>query len=305
MKYIKIGIAVLVLAGIVFFTVKSVDFTSNTTDKIEISKPENQFMQRIEQEIAKLDSVSGLQESGKHYQKVVYLIGDFKQNKKFDSIPETNQQWAESFQKKTYALYVDKFIQESFKIFKGSEWGYKDLQFIRKEIGSLQKSSFLEKNSSANESLAKIQRVLNSYSEIASFVSQCKRFRYLSDRLEDKFPLDEVRQKLLKVKEYQSRGGYVKNCTRLRKQLNAVPQVLFNAHIAYLDNKIDNWSNLYMQYNTQRDYSEKLYFPIMKEVYSLSRAVYTFVPNFDKEYERLKDKWKADNRKAYNHQYPN
>ncbi len=302
MKYIKIGIALLVLAGIGFFTVKSVDFTSNTTDEIGISKPENQFTKRVQQEINKLDSVSGLKQTGEHYQKVEYLINDFKENKKFDAVPEDNQQWAKSFQKKAYAVYVEKFINQSFAVFRGNEWAYNDLRFIGNKTRLLQKSPFLQRNSSASQSLSKIQRVLGSYNEIASFVTQCRRFSYLSDKLEDKFPLDEVKGKIEKMKQYKGTSGYVRNCNRLTKQLNEVPQLLFNAHIRYLDNKIDKWLDMYSYYMTQRDYSEKLYKPIEREIYQLSRAVYD-VSNFDKEYERLKDKWKADNRKAYNHKY--
>lgn len=81
-----------------------------------------------------------------------------------------------------------------------------------------------------------------------------------------------------------------------------VPRVLFEKHVYYLDRKIDNWSGMYPNYNSQNDYFNNLYTPIKNEIEALDDVVYN-VSNLDNEYNKLLIKWIADNANAYSYTY--
>jgi len=94
----------------------------------------------------------------------------------------------------------------------------------------------------------------------------------------------------------------VNNCTKLHNGLKEIPQYLFSAQVDYLEHKINNWSGLYSNYNSQSDYSNNLYKPLKAEIEALDNDIYN-VSNFDSEYNRLLQKWSDDNTKAYKHKY--
>ena len=100
----------------------------------------------------------------------------------------------------------------------------------------------------------------------------------------------------------QLENEFVNNCARLHNGLKEIPQSLFSAQVKYLDSKINSWSGLYSNYNSQSDYSNNLYKPLKFEIEALDNDIYN-VSNFDSEYERLLQKWSADNTKAFYHIY--
>ena len=84
----------------------------------------------------------------------------------------------------------------------------------------------------------------------------------------------------------------------MKKDLNNVPQILFNAHVKYLDNKISSWSGQYVNNTSQKDYSDNLFSPLKTEIDMLYNDIYKGI-NIDIEYNKLETKLKEESSAAY------
>jgi hypothetical protein len=272
---------------------------------IDPPPPENQFTRRIEQEIDSLGKWPDSKFCKDFYKEAGYHIDDYYEQGRLGNTPSENDQWKENLTKNLYSAYADKFVSQAFYVFRNSEWIVEDLKFIRSEYQTLRKSKLLEKGSPVDKKLAEIQTIFSKYDEIVGFISVCRNFSYSASGLFDRFPISEAQDKISRAKIYRdSRLGneYINHCTRLHDGLNEIPQVLFRAHVRYLDVKINNWSDMYSNFNSQSDYANNLYKPLKNEIEALDNDIY-HVANFDREYNRLSNKWSADNTNAYNYDY--
>lgn len=257
------------------------------------AKPDNKFCKDYYKEVA-----SHINEFCKPFPPT-YPYGRFGKTK------SENDQWKENLEKTLYAAYVDKFIRQAKTVFRGSEWKPEDLKFIQAEKNELKKSTLLVAGSPVDKDFTTIQTVLNKYNEIESFIRSCNSFDYSETDLSARFPIVDVPSKISRAASLLSNrleNDLVNNCTSLHDGLKLIPQALFKKHVWYLDNKINTWSGLYSNYNSQRDYSNNLYKPLKAEIDALDNAIY-HVSNFDSEYNRLLQKWSADNTVAYKHKY--
>jgi hypothetical protein len=302
MKAVKISLAVIVVAVIGFFVIQSV----TTIDKVaEIDSRRNQFIERIEQEI---DSLAGLSDSKfckEFYNEVGYHIADYHKQERLGNNQLENDQWKEILSKNLFSVYVGKFIKQAFYVFRGSEWDINALKFIRSEYQTLQKSALLERGSAVDKEFTKIRTIFAKYDEITGFILSCKKFSYLGIGLYERFPITDVKSKISQAAIYSNNrleNELLNNCTRLHDGLKEVPQVLFKAHVRYLDNKISARSESYSRYDSQLKYADELYKPLKSEIDALDNDIYN-VPNFDSEYTRLSNKWSKDNEKAYDYSY--
>lgn len=299
MRTIKISLAVIVVAAIVFFVIRS--FV--TTDKVdEIRQSDNPFVDKIQQEIKALELKPDTKFCKDYYNEVAYHIDDYHKNGRLGKSTLENNQWKENLSKQLYAAYADKFINQAFYIFNRSDWGNNDLVFISSEYRALQSSPMLERNSPIDKRFNEIKTIFNKYDEITGFISSCKGFSYSETSLDKQFPVDDVSVKISKAKSYRNNrleNSYVNNCTRLHKGLNEISQVLFKAHCAYLDKKIDYWSGSYTGYNLQKTYRDNVWIPLNNEIGTLDNDIYN-VSDFNSEYNRLKRKWDAEGTNAYN-----
>jgi hypothetical protein len=309
MKAIKISLAVIVVAVIGFFVIRSLVTTGEVK---QIGVPPNPFTERIEQEIDSLGKLSDNRFCKEFYSEVGYHIDEWYKPfppkypyGRFGNTQSENDQWKENLSKNLYSTYAGKFIKQAFVVFRGSEWEIEKMKFIRNEYQTLQKSKWLEKDSYVDNEFDKIQTVFAKYDELAGFISSCKGFSYSSSSLSSHFPVADVASKISRAATYRNNGlenEYVNNCTRLHDGLKGVPQALFKAHVKYLDRKIKQWSGLYPNFNSHIDYTNNLYKPLKSEIDALNNDTYN-VSNFGKEYNRLSKNWSADNVKAYKHKY--
>ncbi len=309
MKALKISLAVIVVSAIAFFIIRSL-VTINKP--IVISLPKNPFTVLIDKEIESLIKLPDSKFCKDAFDNVKYLIDEnYKPNPpkypfgRLGNSQLENNQSKENFTRNLYSAYAAKFINQSFYVFKGKEWKIEDLRFINSEFQTLRKYILLEKDSPVDKKFKEIQTIFSKYDEIAGFISNSNSFSYLDTRLSDRFPISDVQEKLAQAVTYQNNrlgNDYVNNCIRLHNGLKEIPQTLFRAHINYLDNKISQWSGMYSNFSSQKDYVDNLYKPLKSEIDALDNTVYNVV-NFDSEYKRLTDRWSADNTKAYNYSY--
>lgn len=300
MKTLKISLAVIVVAVIAFFVIRS--FV--TTDKVGvIQQSGNPFIDKILQEIKALQIKPESNFCKEYYTEVAYHIDDYHKNGRLGKSTLENNQWKENLSKQLYAAYAEKFIKQGYYVFSRSNWESKDLAFIRSEYGELQSTPMLERNSPIDIKFNEIKVIFKKYDEITSFISFCQRFSYSETGLDKLFPVEDVRSKILNAKSYLNKrleNSYINNCTRLHNGLNEIPQVLFKAHSRYLDNKIIYWTGSYTGYNLQKTYSDNVWTPLNNEIETLDNNIYN-VTDFSSEYNRLKRKWATEGTNAYNH----
>jgi hypothetical protein len=316
MKGLKISLTIIVVAAIAFFVIRSLVGIGKPG---EISLPKNQFTERVEQEIDSLGNLPDSKFCKDAYDNIKSLIDNFYKPHppqypygRLGNTQIENDQRKENFTKELYSAYADKFIRQAFYVFRGSEWKNEDLQFIRSEYQTLQKSKLLERGSPVDRKFMEIQTIFSKYDEINNFISTNKSFSYSSYGLSNRFPISDVRGRIARAATYRNNrleNEHVNNCTRLHDGLKEIPQSLFRAHVRYLDNKISQWSGLYSNYNSQNDYNNNLGRPIQNEIDALTKDIYNVtnlnnVANFDSEHKRLSDKWNVDKRAAYEYKYP-
>jgi hypothetical protein len=296
MKALKISLVVTVIAIIVYFLMLS----SPPLPPPLPPSPINSFIERIEQEIDSLNKLSDSKFCKNFYEEINFHIETDYKAGHLGNTPLENNQWKENLTKNLYSVYANKFISQAIYVFSHSDWKIEDLDFIRSEYQILQKSIFLEKNSPVDKKFTEIQTIFSKYDKIVGFISACKGFSFSTSDLSSHFPISDVQGKIVQAATYRKSklgDAYVNNCTRLHNKLKEIPQALFRAHIKYLDNKINRWSNLYSHYSSLNDYVNNLHIPLKNEIDSLNNGTYS-VTDFKGVHKKLSDKWKADYTKA-------
>jgi hypothetical protein len=302
MKTIKISLAIVVIGIIGYFVANSI---------IDIGNPPlpppvvNEFTKIIDEEISDLQklSVTNFKALKASYQDVQFDIDEYYSDKRLGKDQVENDQSKERLSKNLYTTYVIKFIKQAYIVFSKSEWNPIDLNFIRSESITLRNSKFLDKKGDVYSSFYQFQQVLSKYDEINNFIASCKGFSYTSEVLDSQFPIDAVKQKIARASSYRNHSlenNYVNNCTRLHNQLKEIPKILFYSHVRYLDKKINKWSGMYDNYNSQGEYVENLYKKINYEINGLENDIYN-VPNKDNEKKKLNDKLNQDYNNAENY----
>lgn len=302
MKSLKISLVVFgvtaICAGVFFWILRA-------KEPETIKAPENQFTRKIEQEISQLKSMPNSKFCKDFFNHIAYHINDFYEQNRFGNNQSENDQWKENLERTLYSEYTDKFIKQTKTVFEGSQWKPDDLKFIQAEKNELKKARLLVEGSPVDQEFTTIQTALDKYDEIVSFISSCEDYTYSKTDLSDRFPIADVQSKIThaaSLLDNRLENEFVNNCTRLHDGLREIPQVLFREHVRYLDNKINNWSEKYPNYDSQSDYSSNLYKPLKEEIEALDNGIFN-VSNFDDEYSRLLQKWSADNAKAFGHKY--
>jgi hypothetical protein len=309
MKTVKITLAVIVVAAItasVIFGIVSI------SQSAKIQLPKNQFAELIEQKIESLKKMPESSFCEKFYEEIKYYIEDDYSNKRLGSTQSENYECKKNLSSNLYAAYTDKFIKQSFYFFNGSEWEAQKLDFIREEYQALQKygsqTGMLEKNSNTNNKFNEIKSILSKYDEITGFINSCKAFSLSNYAdLNISFPFPDVDTKINRSKKYlinNLENYHVKNCKRLYTNLSEVPMILFKANVKYLDNKINYFSGKYINYSSQKEYSDNLFTPINDEIGMLYSEIYHNVNIsgiiVDAEHDKLNAKWSLDGTAAYN-----
>lgn len=300
MKVVKISLAFIVVAAIgagIFLWIQS------TKDPAKVKAPENQFTRKIEQEIELLKAKPDTKFCKDFYKEVEYYINDFHKQSRFGKNEIENNQWKENLESNLFFAYIEKFIKQVKTVFCSSEWQPNDIKFIQSEKNELKKSKFLLVGSPLDKEFTSIQTVLNKYNEIVSFILSCKGLVCSGTALSDHFPITDMKSKISRASSLLSshlENEFANNCSRLHNDLKEIPQILFRAHVRYLDNKISNWSGMYSNYASQSDYANIFYKPLKAQVDELDNDIYN-VSNFDSEYNRLIKKLDSDSQRAYNY----
>jgi hypothetical protein len=298
MKLIKISLVIVVIGLISFFVLKSCysDKGRKVEDDIKTVNP----AENIKKDINNLSRLTDFVSCKNKYYEIKLSIED---NYNFKDI-DKNQ--FENLSKQLYAAYVTKFLNYSYSIFNKQEWRINDLNIIRNESNILKNNSFLEKENSVYIKFTEIEQVFKKYDEINNFISECNSYSYSDYGLDSGFPINNVKNKILKASSYKTNNlnnKYVNNCSRLHIKLNEIPSTLFNKHYTYLKNKFklkteNNSRKEYKQYTSFNIYRTIFNTPAITELGLLNKSLYN-VNQFDSKYKELKKILDEDYKTAY------
>ncbi|MBP6754676.1 MAG: hypothetical protein KA210_00915 [Bacteroidia bacterium] len=299
MKIIKISLAIAVIGLITFFIVNSI----TTTVEPPVQPPVvNQFTKIIDDEINILQRqiFTDFKKLKTSYEDVKFDIEDYYNENRLGKNKLENNQSKERLSKNLYSIYVAKFLNQANSVFKKSEWNTQDITFIRSESIALKNSKFLQHGNGIDIQINQIQKVLSKYDEINNFILSCKNFSYSADSFSSIFPMAIVKQKIVRASIYKKNkleNTLLNNCTRLHTQLRQTNNILFNAHIKYLENKINTYSGTYVAYNSHGEYAKEFYLKLKNEINSIDNDIYA-VANYDNGYDKLINKLNQDNSNA-------
>ncbi len=306
MKALKITLAIVVLASIAFF-IRMSCVTPPSLKKVA-SATNAGFLEIIQNRI---DSINKLPDNifcKSFYTEINGQIDDYYKDGRLGNNAVENVQMRENYSKDLYTVYTEKFIKQSFYVFRNSKWRKEDLNFIRNEVMTLKAQKLngeilLQSGTTNFKKFIEIQNILKKYDEIVNFISECKSFSYNQTGLDDHFPISEVVNRLTRSNTYLNNNlenEFVNNCSRLKIELEGIPQASFNAHVSYLDNKFNYWSGKHSIYKTQLAYKNSLYDKLKYDINELDNGVYN-VSNFKIEYSRLLNKLDVESNEAYFH----
>ncbi len=300
MKAIKIILAVAVVSLIGFFVWK---WIVGIPPLPPLLPPTNQFTARIEGEIDSFENVPTNVFCQKLYNDTQYLITDYHKKDFLGNNVSNNNQWKGILTKDLYSAYAPKFAEQAMYVFKGSVWKIADIKIIRNEVRMLQISAYLKQDSPVASKFKEIDSILKKYDEIADFISSCNNFPYPPDGIGDHFP--DVSDKIQKSHAYLKNNldnPYVNNCTHLKDRLREAPRKLFDEHINYLRNKIQQNTEKYNKFKSQVHYSNEIYTPLKNQIDALDNEIYGVSDAaFNKANGGLNTLLSSDNRKAFDY----
>lgn len=303
MKAVKIILLILAVGGIGFVLLKFASQSSTGVAPTIATGSENQFVNKIEQQIDSLKQAPNDKLSNQLYKEIAYYINEDYKNGNLDTDPSRNEQLKDVLSSNLYTAYSEKFIAQARHALRKDEWHAANLQIISSEIKKLKASPYLGGSSATLSSLNEFEAAINKYYEINRFITVCKRFQFTETGLFSNYPIAEAERLIQESKSYlqhNMENNYVAHCSNLKNELRSIPEWMFTEHVRYLTSKINAWRGMYENYNTQKDYADNLFYPLKKEVDALDNEIYN-VSNFSSEYERLITMLKNDSKKAYDY----
>jgi len=300
-KWLKL---LLILVGVVGIpVVVSGYFIIKLIDPPPPPPPENQYTKRIE---GKIDTLGKNAFSRESYNEVASLINNYHNDHNFSKeSDEDNDRWNGIFVRRLFDTYTTKFLSYAYTVYKSQEWKEDDLNRIKDEYQEIKKAEIVEKgeqkpllqpNSPMDSLLKDVQEVRRTYDNINGFIATCANFSYSGVS----FPIVDIKDKLATAVSYRYKVFKLKNetfplCGRTKKKLEEVPQVLFNKHVAFLNNKIVASMGRYDGYGSQAEYQSTEWKTVKSEIDGLDRSVYGVDSiMFERQYAELREKWNAE-----------
>jgi len=305
---------VLIVSVLSVITISAILSVGSQPDKIKLPSPPPlgiEFTGDIEKKIKLIDSLPDNTLCSKLYINLNGAIESWHEEGRFGGKNTLqNDQWKNILTQKLYSAYVTKFINQAYFAFRNSSC--KDtatLNFIRREYQTLQKSELLEKSGPVDSNLTKIQKILERHDEISNFISDNRNYSFSS--------IQNVKNRLADVKRHQNsplETGSVDLCKHLLEGLGNIPQILFNAHVRYLNNKIRNWRGSHKNYNPcKKDslgkyffdpnesikYQRERYGQLEGEIEALNTVGYSGIRDFSQKIGELKKEWDKENREQW------
>ena len=300
MRSVKITLAAIVLGIILFFILRAIIIT--TPPPPPVPPPlETQFIERIQKGIESLREVRDNKFSGDFYREISYKINEDYTHNRFGNGVAINEKWKDSLSSQLHSVYAEKFIVQANTVFSGSEWAINDIDFIKSETQMLKVSPyFVGAGSNIKYGIDNIQAILQRYDETMTFITFCNNFSYSNNSLSARYPVSEAREIISQAASFRNWKPY--KSAWIKEAVNDVPQIMYQAHLRYLDNKFNSWKGKYSQFSSQSDYANRLYTPLKSEIDDLLNigGIYN-TSSLKSEHQRLLNALNSESNKAYFH----
>jgi len=297
MKGLKI---ILVFATILVIGIISYLYLNKGLEKfVEPPKPPNEFVNEINKKIDNLSKSSTKQFCVNSYISLNKDINEYANAGKIDT------ELSSSLLKNLDYIYTTLFIGQANSIFQGTAWEHNDLNIIKDELKRMQSSKYIVDK----KELIKIEKVLNQYDEISSFIWRTNTFAndVKISRIDEDFDISTTKVYITRANEYKNLNGYIGNCKRLQSKLTEIPGKLFTKHMTYLTNKVNFCTNKYKEMRSQEEYFNKIYRPIFLEFQVLEEnfRIYNIkYLDFERDLLSLKNTMRMNNNEAEEFSYP-
>jgi len=297
MKALKIGLIVLVLLVIAVLVYLGIDNTATGPVTEPAAPSDNEYVKKADN---KIDSLSHYPETKFCKDFYTEIEQDILVYKKDNKISEKQK---DDLLKNLNYTYFSKFIDQSFNIFNGSVWDAAKLNFISNETKRLQKSSYIEKGGDVSKKLDEIQSILNKYYEIRNFVNRANSFTG-----NESFNLSTAKSLAISAREYRSNMGnkYLNN-TSLKDDLNRIPEKIYQKHLSFLRNRVNQNCNKYADFSSYNAYKNReMYKVVNDDLYSFiesSSAYGVTRSKAENDRESIKKKWDQDIISAFRYKY--
>lgn len=271
---LKIFILFLVIGVIAYLVVTNIDccklpeaFRSEecvdcSEDIIATEGPSDNF-KRIEERIKKMNSLNTSAFSKDDYD---FINESIKGDKKI-SVNE-----AKLLSNDLFSVYADKFKNYAEAFFRKDSWSTNEINFIRSEVKRLYAEPYMENRTMFRS----IENILSDYDKALEFIAEAKKYEYTPKNVEDIGIYGDFSESVDKRDEIISKSTLKNNedlIEKIRLTLNAH---YFDAHLNYLEFKVENFAVLYRNFKSFSEYKDSVLDIIQKEI------------------ENFKDAWKVD-----------
>lgn len=304
MQLIKIAIIIIVV-GILGYILYS--WLAQPPLEGDIPKVRNEFVNRIQSEIDSLKRYRTDQFANVFYKDIKYRLSDYNNSKMLGDNESNNGKWYTILSKNLFTTYANVFVEQANTQLQKPVWSNQDIALIDQEIDSLTASDLLEDKSTVYNKLQVLNKSLNKYYEINSFLESVNKYGYSDLSISSKYPINGAQQKIIRAKQYLTNNledSLVQNCISLKEKLDKINEILYAKHINYLERKIRAHSDKLDNYSSQPEYSEKMYEPMSAQISDLDTyfEIYGISENYYyAQKEKLLELLELDNAKAYDY----
>ncbi|OQP39812.1 hypothetical protein A4H97_16455 [Niastella yeongjuensis] len=186
--------------------------------------------------------------------------------------------------------YTPVFVNQSYFVFKGSEWERSNINIIRTELSRLYRSAFIKNTTT----LSGIKDILAKFDEINTFNVEASGFtcNVPITGYAQQFDLASAKNYITRAAGYHALNHYVNHCKSLQKRLEAVPGLMYDKHLTHLRKKVEYCIG---KYETQVDmptYYNTIFRPIFDEFDVFAKSYHTYSVSVEKplfDLETLKE----------------
>lgn len=222
---------ILLILALVGLGVLAYTLTNQKTEELEdVTLTDNKFINEINGLIDDLKNSDEAKFSKVDYDNIIYLIDEYLDNNKISA------QWSANLRKKVEYIYFEKFVKEAEYAFNQSNWSTSNITYVRNETQRLNNSSFLQEKAG----LKPIERVLNEYDEIKSFMAKAQSYAGSNsiNSMMQKFDITTVDNYLSEANAKLKTSSKVKNNIQLMNELKNVPNLMYKKHLFFLSEKV-------------------------------------------------------------------
>lgn len=238
-----------------FRSEECVDCSEDITTDIE-TEDSNEYFIRIDDHIKKMTRLNTKSFSKEDYDYINESINDNKTKGRISA----NE--VQILSNNLFSVYADKFKNYAEAFFKKDSWSTMEIGFIRSEIKRLYAEPYMENRTM----FSNIENILSDYDEALEFIAEVKTYKYIPEDINDVDIYKDFSAVADKRDEITSKSTLKNNEDLIEKIHFNLNKNYFDAHLNYLEYKVDNFAVLYRDFRSFSEYKDSVLDLIKKEI---------------------------------------